>query len=356
MLVLVGLLLSGCGFIFNQPLVGPDGTTALFIGDDGTYSMLPEGDCHLVLLRDGKLVHLDNVASNGDSGVLDWSSDGSEVLFIDTEQDEYGQPIAWNVRLSGVQSDSQPVTLFRTEEIILAPTFTSSGNITYLSLKDDADLSQLMLYDRTEETHTVLQNDVISYRRLNWDGMLVIISQTAEGSLKLAHISFYDLETGKKEEVASFFLAQGMEDTLFLLPASFLWDIAPEGNYVAMSIYDQALITPQMDDNDEEPALYLIDANEMSAYKVADFGVIPAFSPDGSVLSYVGSKGDIPVVYLYDIETQETRNLDSTTGVVTLFWIDDQTLGFTIEIGDENYKLMKVSVPTGEVTPLIPAM
>ncbi|MCD6495120.1 hypothetical protein J7K60_03595, partial [Candidatus Bipolaricaulota bacterium] len=127
MLVVVGLLLSGCGFIFNQPLVGPDGTIALFIGDDGAYMMLPEGDCHLALLRDGGVVHRNGVSSNGDSGVLDWSADGSKILFIETEQDELGQPIAWNVLISEVQSDSQPVRLFRSEDIILAPQFTSEG-------------------------------------------------------------------------------------------------------------------------------------------------------------------------------------------------------------------------------------
>lgn len=359
MLVFVGFLLSGCGFIFNQPLVSPDGTTALFVGDDGTYSMLPEGDCHLALLRDGEIVHLNNVASDGDSGVLDWSADGSEVLFMDTEQDEYGQPIAWNVRLSGVQSDSQPVTLFRTEDLILAPAFTKSGNITYLWAQDDSDLPQLTLYDRAEGTNTVLQNGVISYRRLSWDGMLASISETTEGSLKLAHVSSYDLATGEVEEVASFFLAEGMEDTLFLLPASFLWDVAAIGKYVAISLYDQALITPQMGDGDDEPTLYLIDVNEMSAHKVVDYGFIPAFSPDGSALCYVGptkAGDDTPVIYSYDLDTQESRMLDGTIGAVTLFWIDDETLGFTLESGDDTYAVMKISLSTGRVTPLLPAM
>ncbi|MEA3238326.1 MAG: hypothetical protein U9Q94_00860 [Candidatus Bipolaricaulota bacterium] len=357
MLVVVGLLLSGCGFVFNQPLVGPDGTIALFIGDDGAYMMLPEGDCHLALMRDGEVVHRNSVSSNGDSGVLDWSADGSKILFIETEQDEFGQPIAWNVLISGVQSDSQPVRLFRSEDIILAPQFTSEGNITYLDLEDDKDLPKLMLYDPSQEEYAVLKDDVISYRRLGWDGMFITISQTAEGSLKLAHISSYDATTGTTEEIGSFFLSQGMEDVLFILPAAFVWDVAPSGDYIALSLYEQVLITPQMEDNNEEPPLYIIDRGEDSAYRVSDRGLVPAFSMDGSLLSYIGATGennDIPVVILYDLETHEEQVLDGTIGAATQFWIDNKTLGFAIELGNDSYKLMKVTLPTGEVTQLLP--
>jgi len=357
MLVLVGLLLSGCGFIFNQPLVGPDGTVALFVNDDGTYSMLPEGDSHLVLLRDGDVVSRANVFSSGDSGVLDWSFDGSQILFVETEQDEYGQPIAWSVRLSGVQSDSVPVTLFRTEDLILSPMFTKDGDITYLDLKDDSDLPRLTLYDRAEGTNKVLRDDIVSYRRATWDGALLIISETIEGSLKLAHVSSYNVMSGEATEAASFFLAEGMEEILFLLPASFLWDVASVDNYVAITIYDQALITPQLDNSDDQPALYLINTVEESALKVSDAGVVPAFSPNGHILSYIGAAGekpDIPVIYLYDMDRQESRALDNTIGASSLFWIDDETLGFTIDNKDDTYRVMKVSPVTGEVTPLLP--
>ncbi len=357
MLVLVGTLLSGCGFIFNQPLVGPDGTTAVFINGDGTYSMLPEGDCHLALLRNGQVVHRPNVSSNGDSGVLDWSADGSEILFVETEQDEYGQPVAWNVRISGVQSDSVPVTLFRTEDLILSPMFTKDGDVTYLDLKDDSDLPILTLYDRTEGTNTILRDDVISYRRSGWDGTLLIISQTTEGSLKLAHVSSYSIATGQVEEVASFFLSKEMEEVIFLLPAQFLWDVSPTDRCVAISIYDQALITPQVESRNDQPALYLINPDQEGAHKVSDAGVVPAFSPDGDLLSYIGATGeksDVPVIYLYDMGRQESRALDNTIGASSLFWIDDGTLGFTIEDKDDTYRVMKVSLASGEVAQLLP--
>jgi len=357
MLVLVGLLLSGCGFIFNQPLVGPDGTTAVFVGDDGTYNLLPEGDSHLALLQDGEVINLNNVSSTGDSGVLDWSADGSSILFMEAEQDEYGQPIAWNVRTSGVQTNSVPATLFRTEDMILAPLFTEGGDVTYLWAQDDSDLPALTLYSRADGTNRILHDDVISYRRVTRDGILAIISETTEGSLKLAHVSTYDITTGQTDEVASFFLAEGMEDTLFLLPATFLWDVAPNDDLVAICIYDQALITPQLEDSDDQPALYLINPGQEGAHKVSDAGVVPAFSPDGDLLSYIGAKGeesDVPVIYLYDMDRQESRALDNTIGASSLFWIDSQTLGFTIENKDDTYRVMAVSLASGEVTQLLP--
>ena len=144
---------------------------------------------------------------------------------------------------------------------------------------------------------------------------------------------------------------------LFLLPPSFLWDVTPADKLVAISIYDQSLITPQMDDSDDQPTLYLIDRNEESAHKVAGSGVVPAFSPDGSVLSYIAATGeaaDVPVIYRYDVENHESRLLDGTIGALTLFWIDNETLGFTLESGDDTYKLMQVSLTTGKITPLLP--
>ena len=38
----------------------------------------------------------------------------------------------------------------------------------------------------------------------------------------------------------------------------------------------------------------------------------------------------------------------------TIFWIDGETLGFTIEADEGVYQLMKVSLDTEEVTPLLP--
>ncbi len=343
--------------MFNQPLVRSDGTIGFFIGNDGTYSILPEVDCHLALIEDSRISHLDNVASSGDSGVLDWSIDGNEILFIEAEKNEFGQPVSSVIYSSRLQTDSHPVALFSTQDSVLSCSFTGEGDITYLSLDDDSDTPQLKLYSKAEQRHSLLRENVISYRRLSWDGTLAIISHTQEGSLKLGHLASYNLLTEEEYEVASFFLTESMEENLFILPASFLWDITPDLKYAAISLYERALISPYVDNAEEQPAIYLIKQEENCAYRVAGHGILPSFSPDGSLLSYLGPKSvedETPVIYLYDLEMQHTSVLENSIGALTFFWIDSGTLGFTVEKEEDTYIIMKVSLPSGEVETLMP--
>jgi Tol biopolymer transport system component len=356
LLLLSLIFLTGCSFVFNQPIVGPDGTIAFFLDDEDAYSLLPEGEGKLTLLREGRVVQIEGVTSTGHSGVLDWSVDGKELIFIETETGEWGgMPIAFNLCITGVQTDSHPVTLFHLEDLILAPAFTPEGDITYLRFGDDDEAPQLFLYDRAEDTHTQLLADVLSYRPIGPGSKFIVIQVITEGEVRLAHVSTYDPATETVEEVASFFLTKEMEETFFLLPVSFLWDLAPSGRHLALVLYDQVLITPTVEVEEREPSLYLIDREDETGKLIADMGLIPAFSPDGSLLAYIGSNnGQTPYIYLYRLETEERNHLEATTGVSTFFWIDEETLGFTVE-GDEGiYELMKVSLNTEEVTPLLP--
>jgi Tol biopolymer transport system component len=353
LLLLSLVFLTGCSFVFNQPIVGPDGTIAFFLDDEGAYSLLPEEEGELTLLHEGRVVRLEGVTSTGESGVLDWSVDGKELIFIEPETGEWGMPIAYSLCITGVQTDSHPVTLFRLEDLILAPTFTTEGEITYLRFGDDDEAPRLFLYDRQDNTHTQLLADVLSYRPIRPGSKLIVIQVTIEGEVRLARVSTYEPTTGTMEEVASFFLTKEMEETFFLLPVSFLWDLDPSERYLALVLYNQVLITPKVEEG--EPSLYLIEREDETGKLIADMGLIPAFSPDGSLLAYIGSNdGQTPFVYLYSLETGERHYLEGTTGVSTIFWIDEETLGFTIE-GDEGiYHLMKVFLDTEEVTPLLP--
>jgi Tol biopolymer transport system component len=264
-------------------------------------------------------------------------------------------PIAFSLCLTGVQTDSHPVTLFHLEDLILAPAFTPKGDITYLRFSDDDEAPQLFLYDRAEKTHTPLLTNVLSYRPLRPGSQLIVIQVTSEGEVRLARVSTYEPTTETVEEVASFFLTKEMEETFFLLPASFLWDLAPSGRHLALALYDQVLITPTVEAEESAPSLYLIDRADETGKLIADMGLIPAFSPDGSLLAYIGSNdGQTPFIYMYSLETGERHYLDGTTGVSTIFWIDEETLGFTVEADEGIYQLMKVSLATEEVTPLLP--
>lgn len=353
LLLLSLVFLTGCSFVFNQPIVGPDGTIALFLDDEGAYSLLPEEEGKLTLLNEGRVVRIEGVTSTGESGVLDWSVDGKELIFIEPETGEWGMPIAYNLCITGVQTDSHPVTLFRLEDLILAPTFTTEGKITYLRFGDDDEAPRLFLYDRQENTHTQLLADVLSYRPIRPGSKLIVIQVTIEGEVRLARVSTYEPTTETMEEVASFFLTKEMEEIFFLLPVSFLWDLDPSERYLALVLYNQVLITPKVEEG--EPSLYLIDREDETGKLIADMGLIPAFSPDGSLLAYIGSNdGQTPFIYLYSLETGERDYLEGTTGVSTIFWIDEETLGFTIEGNEGIYQLMKVSLNTEEVTPLLP--
>jgi Tol biopolymer transport system component len=353
LLLLSLVFLTGCSFVFNQPIVGPDGTIALFLDDEGAYSLLPEEEGKLTLLNEGRVVRIEGVTSTGESGVLDWSVDGKELIFIEPETGEWGMPIAYNLCITGVQTDSHPVTLFRLEDLILAPAFTTEGKITYLRFGDDDEAPRLFLYDRQENTHTQLLADVLSYRTIRPGSKLIVIQASTEGEVRLARVSTYEPTTGTMEEVASFLLTKEMEEIFFLLPVSFLWDLDPSERYLALVLYNQVLITPKVEEG--EPSLYLIDREDEMGKLIADTGLIPAFSPDGSLLAYIGSNdGQTPFIYLYSLETGERHYLEGTTGVSTLFWIDEETLGFTVEGNEGIYHLMKVSLNTEEVTPLLP--
>ncbi|MCK4600192.1 PD40 domain-containing protein [Candidatus Bipolaricaulota bacterium] len=348
LLLLALVFLAGCGFPFNQPAVGPGGTIAFFLDETGAYDFLPTVG-NLVLLRDGALISLEGVTVAGESGALAWSADGEELLFIETEPGEWGMPDVWNLRLTGVQTDSEAVTLLRSEEPILTPAFTPEGNITYLRL-DEEGYGHLVLYDRSEEVSYPLLSDVLSYRPASGSN-LTVIQVTNEGSLRLAHVSTYELTTGEMEEIASFFLGMEMEETFLLLPGSFLWDLDPSGQHLALALYDQVLIAPEVEV--DGPSLYLLDTVEETGERIAAMGVIPSFSPDGSLLAYIGSENEEDqAAYLYDWQTGKTTRIRGSDSISTLFWIDQETLGLILEV-EEGYRLMKVLLGTGELTPLL---
>jgi len=82
-------------------------------------------------------------------------------------------------------------------------------------------------------------------------------------------------------------------------------------------------------------------------------GVAPSFSPDGSLLAYIGSENEEDqAAYLYDRQTDEITRIRGSDSISTLFWIDQETLGLILEV-EEGYRLMKVLLGTGELTPLL---
>jgi len=348
LLVLLALFVGGCGSSFNQPAVGPNGTIALFLDETGRYDFFPE-NAILTLLRDDG-TRIEGVTAAGPSGVVAWSADGEELLFIETELGEWGEPVVWQLWLTGTQTGLGAKPILRSKEPIVDASFTTEGDVVYLRMTEEG-YGRLMRYHRTEGVHIPLLENVLSYRPRGDGGSLAVMTADTEGDLRRAYVSDYRIETGEMEQVASFFLSMQTEENLLILPASFLWDVDTDGRWLALALYDQVLISPAIEL--DVPSLYLIDAAAHTGERLAVMGVIPAFAPDGAYLAYIGSEDGInTAVYLHDLATGETRILQGSAGVTTLFWIDEGTLGMTFET-DDGYRLMKTTLSTGESLPLI---
>jgi len=343
------VLLTGCGLPFNRPAVGPDGTIALFLDEEGAYNLLPT-EATLALVEDGDLRRLEGVPTAGDAGALAWSPDGKELVYLETESGYWGDPFSWTLWVIEVEPSGEPAMLLYSEEAIIDPAFTPEGDITYLRVDEEAT-GHLMRYSRETNTHIQLLESVLSYRPARPGSTLTIIRGADEGALRKAHVATYDPSTGSIEEIASFFLGSEMEETLLLFPSSFLWDIDSSGRWLSLALFDQVLITPEAEV--DGPSLYLIDVDQESAERLTTEGVAPTFSPGGTLLAYIGPiEEDTNAAFLFDLETWNTRRVRGSEGAAALFWIDQETLGLAIESEDETYRLVAYVLGTGELRPV----
>ncbi len=359
------LLLAGCGIPFNRPAVGPGGTIAFFLDKSGEYHFMPRAGT-LVLLNDGCLSTVTGVKAIGDCGAVSWSRDGDELVFVDTEPGDWGVPVAWMIDIVAVQTGSEMTMLMRSESPLISPAFTPTGNITYINVDDEGN-GHLFLHDRIERVTYPLLSDVLSYRPAKSGPELWVIKKSDEGSLSMGHLIRYDPETGDEDEIARFFLGGDMGETLLLFPASFLWDVDPSGTRIALTLFDQALISPALDNQDT--SLYLINADENTAIRISTRGIAPAFSPDGEHLAYIGAEdGENQAAFIYNCSTQVRKKVPVTDATAGLFWIDAEHLGLIAkqqtedslepssmsdEETEDSYYLLVFDLKTGRVVPLM---
>jgi hypothetical protein len=367
LLIILLLALAGCGIPFNIPDIGPDGTIAFFVDESGNYDFMPEGGT-LTLLKGDELLQIPEVKAEGGCGAISWSRDGTEIVYVDTETGEWGMPSKWLVQVVEVQNPSEVTTIADSDIPVINPAFTPDGDITYLQVDDDG-IGHLIMYDRAEAVANSLLENVLSYRPARSDSRLWVIRKTVEGSLAMGHLEQYDPELGDSNEIASFYLGVDQEETLLLFPAAFLWDVSPDGKNIALTLFDQALITPETED--APPSLYLINTDEESASRIAGLGLAPAFSPDGSQIAYIGSEDveeEEQAAFLYNPLTWEKTKIPATADTFSIFWIDSTHLGMVMEKlapevsgeGDEEmeeaetyYCIISYDIVTGEVTTLI---
>ena len=347
MLVLV-LPLSGCLFTINHPVVGPDGTMAVFLDEAGAYALSVESGT-LYLLRDGDWAPIPAATVSETGGVLDVSPDGSEFLYIDIKSVDLFGPITSTLYRVKADPEAIPEVLFETDNSIVKAVWTDEG--IYLLLFGEEDLGVLELLDLETGELTWLQGDLLSFSISSETGTIDLMGVDQDGDLIAGFVERWDRLTNRRPEQAIFILSEATIEAFLILPHDFLFDVSPDGRWLAISLYDPAMMEPIAEQ--EVPDLYLVDTELETSERICVQGVIPAFSPDGKTLAYLTvPDGVSAIVMLRDLESGETRELIGSQGASTLFWIANDRLGLTFESEDET-RLVEANLISGEATGLI---
>jgi hypothetical protein len=350
LLLLLPLFLTGCLFSINHPLVGPDGTVALFLNEDGRFALFPEtGTLHL--LRDGELVAVPGVSISEPSGVLDWCPDGTEILFVQVGTGEGSEQTVWTLFRVAATPDAVPVAVLESGEPIRDAAFTLDGRIAVLRYGEE-DAGVLELLDPGTGALESVFDDVLGFRLDRARASLVVLHLIDEGPIAIGRVARWRLGVDDPETLAVLALGEEMLDTYHRVTDVLLWDVDPSGRWIALALYDPALIDPPV--VDEFPALYLVDTDEGDAGQIAATALAPSFSPDGSRLAYIAlDDGEDGYAVVYDLELLQSEPVSGGAGAATCFWIGPDELGLAFESGDDTHRLVTVRLDTGEVTVLL---
>ena len=161
----------------------------------------------------------------------------------------------------------------------------------------------------------------------------------------------WEPESDGSAPLAMFVLTDEMLESFFLLDDDFFWDIDPTGTQLTLSVYDDVMLVPEVDE--EVPTLFFIEDGEHLT-QIAETGYMPVFSPDGRYLAYIGTTdGETSQALLYEPRTLETYPVPATQGATTCFWMANDQLGVALESEDDDYRVMAYNFSTGEFTLLI---
>jgi len=341
-LILV-LLLSGCLFTINHPVIGPDGTMAVFLDEADGYALSVEsGTLHL--LRDGDWLPIPAATVSETGGVLDVSPDGSEFLYIDIESIDLFGPVTSTLYRVAADPEAIPEALFETDNSIAKAVWTVEG--IYLLLFGEEDLGALELLDPETGELTWLHGDLLSFSIPSETGTVDLMGVDQDGDLIVGFVERWDRLTNQRPEQAIFILSKASIEAFLTLPHDFLFDVSPDGRWLAITLYDPAMMEPAAEQ--EIPDLYLVDTELETSERICVEGVIPAFSLDGRALAYLTSPdGLTAIVMLRDLELGETRAVVGSERASTLFWIAEDRLGLTFE-SDDQTRLVEINLVSGE--------
>lgn len=347
LLVLV-LSLSGCFFTVNHPVIGPDGTMAVFLDEAGAYALSVEsGTLHL--LRDGAWVPIPAATVSETGGVLDVSPDGSEFLYVDIQSVDLFGPITSTLYRVQANPEAIPEALLETDSSIAKAVWTDEG--IYLLCVGEEDLGVLEVLDPETRELEWLHGYVLSFRFSPENKTIDLMGVDQDGDLIAGFVERWDRLTNRRPEQAIFILSDATIEAFLTLPHDFLWDVSPDGRWLALALYDPTMMEPVSEK--EEPDLYLIDTESDTSERISVQGMMPAFSPDGTTLVFLTIKDGVNAIAMQrDLSSGETSEIVGTEGVSTLFWIAENRLGLTFE-SDDYTRLAEINLVNGEVSELI---
>ncbi|MFC2108124.1 hypothetical protein ACFLS5_01530 [Candidatus Bipolaricaulota bacterium] len=349
MLLIIPLFLSGCLFSTNHPLVGPDGTAAVFLSEAGEYSLyLEQGTIHL--LRDGELVPLPLTAVAGPGGVPDWTPDGLEFLYVQYEMSEWLEPLSSTLYRVAPEPEATPVVVYTSELSIRDAAFRADGQIVVLEHGDDTAGTLSILDPETGELKEV-SDAVLGFRQDANRETLYLLSVDEEAVVPIGVVGPWEPANNSSEPLAVFVLSGGMLDGFYMLDDEFFWDIDPQGHGVALTLYDNVMVSPLVDE--EIPSLFFVENGERVT-KIAEIGYMPTFSPDGRYLAYMGTNdGQTGQAKVFEPRTLETYPIPGSQGASTCFWMGEDRLGLTFELDDDVYRLAAFDFSLGRIVELI---
>jgi len=343
------LPLSGCLFTINHPVIGPDGTMAVFLDEEGSYDLSVEtGVLHL--LRDGDWLPIPAATVSDAGGVLDVSPDGSEFLYVDIESVDLFGPVVSTLYRVSADPEAVPEALLETESGIVKAVWTDEG--IYLLLIGEEDLGVLELLDPETGELTWLHGDLLSFSIPSETGTIDLMGVDQDGDLIAGFVERWDRLTNRRSEQAIFILSEATIGAFLTLPIDFLYDVSPDGRWLAIALYDPVMMEPSVEQ--DAPDLYLVDTVGETSRRICVESVMPAFSPNGKTLVYMTSKdGLTAIVMMRDLESGTTSEVIGSEGASTLFWIADARLGLTFESEDDPTRLVEINLVSGEATDLI---
>jgi len=341
------LLLSGCLFTINQPVVGPDGSLAVFLTAEGEYSLFPEAGV-LNYLTDGVWTAIPGATLSGTGGLRDVSPDGSAYLYVDEEpRGLLETPLSRLFRV-GASPDAEPVLLLETERSIVDTAWEDQG-ILILTF-GQPESSWLERLDPDTGTRTPLVDNVISFSVSEASGRIILMRAERLDTAVLGRLEWWDPSTGESDALAArFVLGEASSYAYVMEPHNYLWDVSADGRWIALSLYDGTVIDPPSDD--DAPAVYLIDSELSDAERIAARGIMPAFSPDGTALAYIASDDGISWhVVLRDLGTEESQMLPGSDGAQAVIWVMPDRLAVTFEGENDRLRLIEFELSTGSST------